>query len=98
MEGGVHLRGDQPDDQRCEIQRVEQDRHGLVPTQHYQYHIHPVWNLRNARHGTPLRLDVVRIRIPTESIRYIQSLCLREDRERRFEVELVRLAIKVGWF
>lgn len=58
----------QSDDKCYEVQWVEQDRHSLVPTQNDQHHVHPVWDLRDTRHGTPLRFDVVRVCVPAEPI------------------------------
>ena len=48
MRSGIHLRRDQPNDERHEVQGVEQDCHSLVPPQHDQHRVDPVWDVRNA--------------------------------------------------
>ena len=59
-------RSHQSNQQKRKIKGVKQHRHSFIPPKHNKHSIHPVRDLRNARHRTPFRLDVVRVGVASE--------------------------------
>lgn len=92
----MYLRASHEDEKHGEVERVEEHDHRLVPAEHDEHAVHPVRYLRDARHGAALRLDVERVRVLAEPVRQVERLSLREDDERRGEVELLRARQRVG--
>ena len=85
----ANLRRSQEHQEHCEVQRVEQNDHRLVPAQHDEHAVHPVRDLRDARHGAPLRLDVVRVGVLAEPVSEVEGLGLRENDQGCREIKLL---------
>lgn len=85
----MHLRRRCHHQQRSEIQRVKQDRHGFVPSQHYENTVYPIRYLCHTGHGAPFRLDVVCVCVLAEAIGEVDGLDVGEDNESGGEVEFV---------